>query len=344
MAFNFMVSPGSILKEYMDEHNLSQKDLATKTESSERHISNLVNGKVKLTEEFALKLESVFEGVKAEFWMDLEVAYRLYQLRTDGVDIDELSDISKKYEFKHLYKGMGLSLKEQAYRTLNILGVDNFHEVDSLRNNLHYNFMEDGGSEEAKLLWIKLAELEIEIQNDLEDLPLFNYDEFVKKYKNFKKLLFTKDIDQAIFNIRRYANSLGILFVYIESIPNAKIRGAVRMYNGRPLILLSDRYKKSDRIYFTFIHELMHVKNKDISEDRYEVTVDLESDVEELANQDAKTFLVEDEAYKEFILKGIFSEEEIIIFSNKHKVIPGMVVSFLQHDKLINYGVMNYLK
>ena len=56
MGFNFVVSPGTILKEYMDARNITQKDLAKITESSERHISNLINGKIKLTEELLISL------------------------------------------------------------------------------------------------------------------------------------------------------------------------------------------------------------------------------------------------------------------------------------------------
>lgn len=42
---------------------------------SEKHVSRLLNGKVGLTHDTALKLESVL-GIKAEFWNNLENRYR----------------------------------------------------------------------------------------------------------------------------------------------------------------------------------------------------------------------------------------------------------------------------
>ena len=96
MSFNFMVSPGTILKEYIDERNITQKELAQMTDSSERHVSNLINAKVKLTEEFALKLEKVFADVRAEFWLDIEYKYRLHILRGEDTT-EDLDKISKEY-------------------------------------------------------------------------------------------------------------------------------------------------------------------------------------------------------------------------------------------------------
>jgi|AntRauTorcE11897_2_1112592.scaffolds.fasta_scaffold07731_5 HTH-type transcriptional regulator/antitoxin HigA len=79
MSFDFVVAPGTILKEYVENRNIGQKELAKQTNSSERHISNIINSKVKLSEEFALKLEDVFPDVKAEFWKDLESYYQIKQ-------------------------------------------------------------------------------------------------------------------------------------------------------------------------------------------------------------------------------------------------------------------------
>ena len=86
MEQNFAVAPGTILKEYMDSRNITQKELSSMTNSSERHISNLINAKVKLTEEFALKLETVFDDINAEFWIDLKSTYKLFNLRNEETE------------------------------------------------------------------------------------------------------------------------------------------------------------------------------------------------------------------------------------------------------------------
>lgn len=50
-----------------------------------------------MIEEFVFKLEKVFKGVKVEFWMDLEVVYRLYLLRMELSDIYDVLEIVRKY-------------------------------------------------------------------------------------------------------------------------------------------------------------------------------------------------------------------------------------------------------
>ena len=51
------------LKDILDSEEMSQKDLCLRTDMSEKHISNIIQGKASITPETALKLEKVF-GLK----------------------------------------------------------------------------------------------------------------------------------------------------------------------------------------------------------------------------------------------------------------------------------------
>jgi addiction module HigA family antidote len=343
MGLNFVVSPGTILKEYMDARNITQKDLASLTESSERHVSNLINGKIRLTEEFAIKLEHVFQDVKAEFWMELETAYRLHLLRNDDKEILKLKTIAEEFQFKYVFKGMKLPLKEQAFKMLDILGIDSFDKVDHKLEELSFSFMEDGGSEKAMFLWLKLCESEIDIQNEVDNLPPFTISGLKDNLKTFKELMYTQDFELAIDNLRRFSNELGIIFVFHESIPNAKIRGAVRIINDRPVLFCSDRYKRLDTLYFAFIHEIGHIINKEVSDQKYQIVI--EEDEEQLANDFARAFFIEGDEYKKFIEQHAeIKAEDIVVFSKKNAIIPDVLIGFLEHDKIIEHGKFNYLK
>ena len=76
-----VISPGEVLKDYLKRNNMTQRQLALIIDVSERYLSTIASDKHKMTENIALKLEKAFEGVKAEFWMKIEVAYRLHLLR-----------------------------------------------------------------------------------------------------------------------------------------------------------------------------------------------------------------------------------------------------------------------
>ena len=342
MALNYVVSPGAIMKEYMEERNISQKDLARIVDSSERHISNLINAKIKLTEEFALKLEKVFTDIQAEFWMDLETNFRLYLLRTRDFAAGDLKKISEIYQFKHIFKGMNLTLTEQAGKMLEILGVSSFEQVDSQLNKLSFSFMEDGGDGKAMYLWLKLCESEIDIQNNKEELGHFNIDNLRSELSTFKDLMYTQNFEVAIDNIKRLANGLGIVFVYHESIPNAKIRGAVRVVNGRPHIYCSNRYKRLDTFYFAFVHELGHLLSMSSMDSNYEIVTE---DEELLANTFARNFFINNLDYMHFVeTHKSISSEDILVFSKKNRVVPDVLIGFLEHDRIIQYGVFNHLK
>lgn len=67
--------PGTTIKEQLEDRGMTQKDFAARMGMSEKHISQLINGDVRLTPETAEKLEMVF-GIPARFWNNLEAIYQ----------------------------------------------------------------------------------------------------------------------------------------------------------------------------------------------------------------------------------------------------------------------------
>lgn len=72
--------PGETIKELLEDFDITQVELATRAGKSEKFISQLVNGKVALSEETAIILERVF-NVKADFWLRLESNYQLFLVK-----------------------------------------------------------------------------------------------------------------------------------------------------------------------------------------------------------------------------------------------------------------------
>ena len=71
MSNGFIVPTGIIIKEYLEEYDINQKELATRLGMSEKHMSNLLNGKSRLTEEVAIKLEPIIKNVPASYWLNI---------------------------------------------------------------------------------------------------------------------------------------------------------------------------------------------------------------------------------------------------------------------------------
>ena len=51
------VPPGESIREQLDIRNMNQKEFALRMNMSEKHVSNLLNGKVSLTNDVANRLE-----------------------------------------------------------------------------------------------------------------------------------------------------------------------------------------------------------------------------------------------------------------------------------------------
>jgi len=69
------VPPGETIREQLENRGMSPKEFASRMGMSEKHISELLNGKVELTYNVSLRLESIL-GVPAQFWNNLEALYR----------------------------------------------------------------------------------------------------------------------------------------------------------------------------------------------------------------------------------------------------------------------------
>jgi hypothetical protein len=140
---------------------------------------------------------------------------------------------------------------------------------------------------------------------------------------------------------------LGIALVVLEAIPKSKIRGATKIIEGRPVIFLSKRFKRLDTFYFAFIHEIAHIINNSISSKKYEIAL---IDDEELnANSFAKNYFISHNEYMDFLKKHpteeTLKEEDIIVFSKKNKIIPDILLGYLEHDGIItNFSKFHYLK
>ena len=72
--------PGEFLREELAARGWTQADLAERTGRPLRSINEIINGKKAITAETAIGLGDAF-GTSAEYWMNLEGAYRLHVAR-----------------------------------------------------------------------------------------------------------------------------------------------------------------------------------------------------------------------------------------------------------------------
>lgn len=344
MSAEYMVVPGSIIKEYLDEYGITQKDLSAKTGISEKHISNVLNGNSRLTEEFALKLEKVMPSMPSSYWLNYESKYREYIARQNEIynlEKIDLDKIARRYRFKEVFKGLNLTLVEQAIEMLKKLKISDFSNFDAAYQNMKAEFMEDGGDKEAIAVWMNLCEEEIEIQNDELPDTLFSRIKLKDNLSKFKDIANNDNLEASLKSCRKLCNSLGIYLVICDAITGCKVRGALTTYKGIPAIYISGRYKKHDFVWFAFIHEIAHLMlhyRKNDTFISYEDDVKDTRSKEEEANAFARDFFIDPTEYKKFTAKGSFAKAAVQNFAAQQRVTVAIVVGRLQHDGFTPYS------
>lgn len=345
-----IVPTGKIIKNYLSENDINQKELSARIGISEKHISNIINGNSRLTEEFALKLEKVLLGVPASYWLNYEMKYRekiARDLESTKFDLVSLEKIATRFKFKEVFSGLDLTLLEQALEMLKLLKISDFKYFESAYANLSVDFMEDGGEKEAIAIWLNLCEAEILIQNsDLEDIK-YSQKELENSLEKFKLLAFNSATNLSLKSCVKLCNKLGIYLVVCGAIKNSKVRGALTNYKDHPTIYISGRFKSHDNIWFALMHEIGHlIKHYD----KKEIIISFEDSEkninkrEEEANEFARNFFINPNDYIKFINKKEFTLETINEFARQQNVLPGIVTARLQHDNLLDYDRYNFLK
>lgn len=98
--FNFAVHPGIILKKFLKDMKITQRNLSIKTNINKTMINELISGKRSFNVNIGIKLEPVF-GVKPSFWANLQNNYDEAIIRLQNKTIKEYKIVdTKKYELK----------------------------------------------------------------------------------------------------------------------------------------------------------------------------------------------------------------------------------------------------
>ncbi|REB04765.1 addiction module antidote protein, HigA family [Sporosarcina sp. BI001-red] len=354
MGNEFVVHTGSIIKEYLEELGMSQKECAKRLGVSEKHISNLLNGKSRLTEEVAIKLENIVHDIPASYWLNYESKYREHLKREEmyskNYSVEQLINFSKRFKFNTIFNGLDWDLAKQANEMLKLLRISQFEQFDEVYSNLNVDFMEDGGETEAIAIWLSLASEEVEIQNkDLSNIS-YSKEKLTESLGKFKLLSLNNDYENSLRSARKLLNRFGIYLVFYNALENSKVRGALTTYKNNPAIYLTGRFKTHDHVWFALMHEIGHlikhyIPNEPIVTLENELKLKPDNDTkEEEANEFARDFFINKSMYKEFVYRGDFNEINIHDFAKTQGVLAGIVVARLQHDGIISFDKLNHLK
>lgn len=335
------VIPGKILVTLLSKENISQKDLALKTGLTEKHISNIAQGRASITEETAIKFEYVFGG-SASFWINLQKSFDEMSARSffEKQLTDEIA-LSKKFPFKELAKHKFVSSVakplDKVKELLKFFGVPSLKQIKYAQSVAYHQTAVKGKQvdQNAVAAWLRIGDIKYKELSEQKEIPAYLDSEFKKAIPEIRELTRKKDFFDELLDILL---EKGVVLFYSPYLPKTYISGAARWIGGHPVIQVNDHLKNKDGLFFTIFHEFAHILLHDKREDYldYEGLRSHDKEEKEADNWACET-LINDIEYKQFLAQGI-SIASIEKFADKIKVNKDVIIGRLAHDGKITWN------
>lgn len=355
-APDWVLAPGESVLDLAEERGWTQGELAQRLGYSEKHISQLINGKVPITVDAAQRLERVL-GSSMDFWLKLEANYQQHKARLEATErhacwiswLDELP--VKELMSSGAIAKARIDAKNKpsiVESCLRFFGVASPEEWRGHYGGMQVAFRRSRDEQSdvgAISAWLRLGE---QVAEKL-DGPKYDKARFENALSEIRGLTCTAP---EFFEprMRELLRDAGVLLALVPAIPRAHVSGVARWLNPtRPLIQLSLYGKTNDKFWFTFFHEAAHILlHADSKEAKKSIFLDdpnanhSPDPREQEANQWAGNVLIP-QAYSR-ALGTLRTKEAVRAFATSIGIHPGIVVGRLQHDHIIDPSWMNDLK
>lgn len=252
--------PGEYLADELEERGWSQADFAGIIGRPVQFVSEIINAKKELTAESASQIAAAL-GSEASTWLGLQANYQLWRLDQEPGHQDATASLADRARVAQIIPltalerrgdvAAGASMSDLLAEVMRDFGMTSFD--DTPRFGLaakRANATEDLSLTQRGWLWVALRRART------RQVP--HYDEAA-----FRRLLDgltheVSDPEHLAALPERFA-AVGVRLVFVEHLAGGKIDGAAFMLDSNPVVAISGRGKRFDKLYFALLHECGHV-------------------------------------------------------------------------------------
>lgn len=342
----YTVPPGDTIADLLEEHDMTQTELARRLGVTLKHVNQIVNGAASISAELALGLEKVFQA-PADFWLNRESLYRADVARQmEAKELESHLGWANCFPLKDLKKrgfipsnASGTELVDALLRFLGIASPRQWQDpAVAYRKSQHYE-----SDPFALAAWLRAGEIEA---SEIETAP-FDHDRFMGTLAEARTLTRLHPQQWHPRLVELLAES-GVAVVVIDTFERARANGATRwLAPSKALIQLSLRYRWEDVFWFTFFHEAGHIalhRKKELFVEGLKVaepkaTAPQWQKLEDEANRFASQILIPES--HEYRLRSL-TLSEIETFADELGVAPAVIVGRMQHDRIIEFSQWNH--
>lgn len=331
---------GKLLADELDARDWSQGDFAVILGRPTQFVSEIINGKKEITRESAAQIAAALDTT-AELWLNLQDQYLLAKQAEDAGTQARLGDvrtralISKHAPVELLRKREILTATDPDDLAKQVMEL---YELDSLED------------EPAFLVAARRA-------NKHEDLSLLQTTWFAcvrrqarqqppeEPYSDTKLRDLARSLSQTLHTAEDFEGlpdrfrEAGVRLVFVDAFPSAKIDGGAMYVDGYPVIGLSGRGKRLDKVLFTLLHEIGHILKGHVDEHHYIVEEvddpDVAHDVQESEADDIAGELLFRSAFPQ--VPARIGKPWVDQVANQLGVAQIVVIGHLQHKRRLEW-------
>lgn len=345
------MKPGTLIKEALAERLLSQKEFAEAIGVRPSHISEVINGKRKVTLPFARKIEETL-GIAAAHLVSLQTALDIVNGGGENKDSEEikatalLQDLDRIINIKALMKGARL-IKPTSVNKATFLsakyGITSAEEIESSIQQLEASCFRRSAKTGLDMrmitTWVVKAQAEAITHKPVGAFSLTSENEVCEQ---IVKLLHNNNKET---NIQDFLSRYGIGFCEVSKLEHASIDGYSFMSDSIPYIVVTGRYDRIDNFAFTVMHELGHIYLSHTKEGYNNINLDLRSfnddDVlsnpkEEAADRFASEWLIPDSIWRFVppvrVLNPFAIQKKYTTWAKSKGLNPWIVLGRLSHE------------
>ncbi len=333
------IPPGATIREQLENRGMIQKEFALRMGLSEKHISHLINGLVELTQDVALRLESVL-GVPASFWNNLESIYREKLTRVMAEqELERDIELTAAFPYSKMaaldWVAVTKKAEEKAQNLRRFFEVAKLDLLDGLRiPGIAYRRTGANETSDYSLAaWAQKARIEA---RQYKTAPI-NIGKLEQEIPRIREMT-VKNPEVFCTELITLFAECGVALVFLPHIGGSFLHGA-SFYDGNHIVMgLTVRGRDADKFWFSLFHEMCHVTRGHISGGQ------TGKEQEDEADAFARDKLISEDQYDVFIKANCFSKDCIIAFAHKIGIAPGIVLGRLQKENYVPYNRYNDLK
>lgn len=251
---------GEVLADELEARGWTQVEFAEILSRPPQFVSEIISGKKEITRESATQIAAAL-GTSPEMWLTLQDRYYLWRQGQNAHAQEQLSDVRLRARLKDLapigvmvQRGLlnGSSAAEQERELKQLYRIDDiFQEPELLLAARRSKADEEVSS--TQLAWVACVRRAAEGRavekfdpGALADLAS-RLTRIVAKPQDFAML-------PALFA------EVGVRLVFVEAFPGSKMDGcSFLLDDGGPVVGISGRGKRFDKVLFTLLHEVAHI-------------------------------------------------------------------------------------